>query len=656
MNSLAVEVVQGCKYYGSKNKRVNVLDRLNLTIRTGTIYALLGSSGCGKTTLLNCLVGNKTLNSGTIRIFGEKSNGIASGSTVGYMPQHNALYQDLTIEETLKYFGWLAGMTTTQIEKKQRILMEFLKVRHPDVQVKTLSGGEQRRVSFGIVLLYDPELLILDEPTVGLDTMLRESVWIHLRQLAETESRTILLTTHYVEETKRADKIGLMRHGYLIAEAPPKVLLSRFKSSNLEEVILQLSIRQNAYRGTQRFLLEIPDDHGCLNPIKSPRKVCKGAATWLKVYALIWKQFVVLFRNIPLLIFTIMSSACSVTLFFIGVGHAPAGVTLAVINYETSVSSCEFRCNNTSLGCNYLHLLRPKFKYVSEEDSEIEAENLLVKGDIHAYVVIDGNYTQALKKRLKNSNSIDVWDLNRSTLKVFHDALAKDISYYIKKMLMEAYEEFVREYLKACNQSSRYTADAISWKTPVHGSNDIEMTFNGGPSFFLMASFCVAAIVSSCSILVERNEGTFDRVTAMGVRPPEILISHMVTDLSTGQRLASSWAILLAGINSFSGMCCGYAISSLLNSESAAMHLISGSMTPAMLLSGVFWPREGMHSALQAAAWFLPITQTADAIKNIIHRGWNLADPPVYYGFINGIVWALVFLSTSVIALRTKRI
>ncbi|KAK4878365.1 hypothetical protein RN001_010871 [Aquatica leii] len=646
MGAVAVDIVQACKYYGSKNDRICVLDHLDLTLYKGTIYALLGSSGCGKTTLLNCLVGNKILNSGSIKIFDAYSNakqGISPGLR-------------LTVRETMKYFGWLAGMSTQQIENKLQALVKFLMVRDINIKIKSLSGGEQRRVSFGIVLLYDPQLLILDEPTVGLDPLLRESVWKHLIALAN-DGRTVLLTTHYIEETKEAHRVGLMRNGYIIADAAPKTLLNKFETGTLEEVFLKLSVLQNKNpnKNEQRFSLKIRDDAVCDKIDCSYQKVYK-ASMWQKISTLIWKQFVVLFRNIPLLIFISLSAALSVVIFFVCIGHTLSGVLIAVVNYEGNNNSCGLlHCDNAQIGCNYQ-----------------EAKDSLRNTHVHGYITIKYNYTKALKRRLDDLHSAESWDLDYSTIDVHYDVLVKDIAFYIQKSVIDAYNEFIVMYLRSCNKNPHYSRLPINWKTPVHGEYTIETTQNGGPSYLLMVAFCVAAIVTSCSILVERNEGTFDRIKAMGVAHTEILLSHMFTDFTlTVLQLITSLiaafvifqlpykgslflAIILALINTFSGMCYGYAISSLLKSESSAMHAISGSMTAGILLSGTFWPREGMHPILKALAWFLPITQAADGMKNIIHRGWTITKAPVYLGFLNPIAWSVIFLMICIINLKIK--
>lgn len=207
----AVCVRRAYKRYGTKKNPFVILDGLNMTVPKGTIYGLLGASGCGKTTLLSCIVGRKALNSGEIWVLGghpgSRGSGVP-GPRIGYMPQELALYGEFTIAETMKYFGWISNMTATKIDERLHFLLAFLHLPGADRYVKTLSGGQQRRVSLAAALLHEPELLILDEPTVGVDPLLRQNIWDHLVQITKNGSTTVIITTHYIDETRQAHLVS----------------------------------------------------------------------------------------------------------------------------------------------------------------------------------------------------------------------------------------------------------------------------------------------------------------------------------------------------------------------------------------------------------------------------------------------------------------
>ncbi|CAL8123145.1 unnamed protein product [Orchesella dallaii] len=183
--SLAVSVRNLYHAYEDKHP---IIYNLSMSVNKGTIYGLLGSSGCGKTTLLNCIVGLKQWDAGDILVFnkrpGSKESGIP-GRRLGFMPQDTALYGPLSIKEMIEYYGRLFGMPETEVAEQIKFLVNFLKLPSKFKLIRDLSGGQKRRVSLALALVHSPELVILDEPTVGLDPVLR-------RRLIEDSSFSIM--------------------------------------------------------------------------------------------------------------------------------------------------------------------------------------------------------------------------------------------------------------------------------------------------------------------------------------------------------------------------------------------------------------------------------------------------------------------------------
>jgi len=242
----AVYVRNASKSYGVGKRRAQVLRNLDMNVKKGTIYGLLGASGCGKTTLLSCIVGRRSFDSGEVLVFGGEPGSPQSGipgPRVGYMPQELALYGEFTIKETLEYFGRIYRLPHQFVKSQMEFLFKLLDLPPGHRSVKTLSGGQQRRVSFAVALFHEPQLLILDEPTVGVDPLLRQSIWDHLVRLSTDHGKTIIITTHYIEEARQAHTIGLMRSGILLAEECPQTLLSLHGLSSLEDVFLKLCMK-----------------------------------------------------------------------------------------------------------------------------------------------------------------------------------------------------------------------------------------------------------------------------------------------------------------------------------------------------------------------------------------------------------------------------
>ena len=188
---IAIKVEKASIAYSCGNKTSTILRDLDLEVPKGKIYGLLGPSGCGKTTLLKCLLGKLALDYGQVHVFGSipgcRSTGVP-GKRVGYMPQELALFGEFNIAETLEYFSRLYGMSRDKYQERMDFLLKFLDLPSKTRQLEKMSGGQQRRASLAVALLHEPDLLILDEPTVGVDPLLR-SVLINA-QHRSPEDRT----------------------------------------------------------------------------------------------------------------------------------------------------------------------------------------------------------------------------------------------------------------------------------------------------------------------------------------------------------------------------------------------------------------------------------------------------------------------------------
>jgi ABC-2 type transport system ATP-binding protein len=214
-----------------------VLDDLSLTIAPGTVTGLLGPSGSGKTTLIRAIVGVQIVESGTVEVLGLPAGTPPLRRRVGYVTQAPSVYVDLTVRENLAYFARLVGAPAPRIGEA----IETVDLgTHADQVVSTLSGGETSRVSLATALLGRPELLVLDEPTVGLDPVLRRDLWNTFHRLAD-EGATLLVSSHVMDEAARCDDLLLMREGRLVAAETPTQLRQRTGETDLEAAFLAVA-------------------------------------------------------------------------------------------------------------------------------------------------------------------------------------------------------------------------------------------------------------------------------------------------------------------------------------------------------------------------------------------------------------------------------
>jgi ABC-2 type transport system ATP-binding protein len=216
----------------------SILKEINLEISPGEIFGLLGPSGAGKTTLVKQLAGLDVPTEGENFIFQEKMPSLKLMKRIGYMAQSDALYGELTAKENLEFFSTLYGLKRKEKQQRMIDVMEIVSLsEHFNKFVSNFSGGMKRRLSLAIALLHEPELLILDEPTVGIDPVLRKSIWKAFNKLKE-KGTTIIITTHVMDEAEKCDRLGMIRDGRLIAVGTLKELLQETNSSSIEEAFL----------------------------------------------------------------------------------------------------------------------------------------------------------------------------------------------------------------------------------------------------------------------------------------------------------------------------------------------------------------------------------------------------------------------------------
>lgn len=223
---------------------IPALKDLSLSIPAGITYGLIGPNGSGKTTLMRILVGISRPSSGTAAVLGRVMPDRETAKVIGYMTQAEALYQDLTVEENLRFFGRVYGVSGAGLSRRVDEVLELVDLapRRKSL-VEELSGGMRRRVSLACVLVHQPRLLILDEPTVGVDPELRIQFWDYFERLTRTGT-SILVSTHHLDEAWRCLRLGLLREGELMIEGAPEALRAEAKADTLEDTFLYFSRRR----------------------------------------------------------------------------------------------------------------------------------------------------------------------------------------------------------------------------------------------------------------------------------------------------------------------------------------------------------------------------------------------------------------------------
>lgn len=241
--SITIQVSDLQQGYG----RTIVLKDINLTVHNGEILGLIGPSGAGKTTLVSTIMGMLRPQKGNVTVLGQPMPNRQLLGKIGYMAQTDALYSALTARENLNFFGVMQGIRAKPLKKRISYAAGIVNLTADlDKFVKDYSGGMKRRLSLAIALVSNPELLILDEPTVGIDPELRQQIWHELHRIAQT-GKTILLTTHVMEDAEQSDQLMMIRKGAAIAQGTPAQLIKDYHVKTVEDVFLKAGRNQDAH-------------------------------------------------------------------------------------------------------------------------------------------------------------------------------------------------------------------------------------------------------------------------------------------------------------------------------------------------------------------------------------------------------------------------
>ncbi|XP_067949252.1 ABC transporter G family member 23-like [Watersipora subatra] len=710
---LAVNV---CDVYKSYTKKVPVLQGTTLMVRKGNIYGLLGPSGCGKTSLLKLIVGRLKPDKGSVRVLGYKPGSLESnipGSRVGYMPQELALYQEFTISETMHFFGRIHKMSAKQITERMKFLLDFLELPPPKRMIHQLSGGQQRRVSLAIALLHSPEILILDEPTVGVDPLLRQRIWDHLVGISSTGGISIIITTHYIEEARSANSVGLMRSGRILAEGPPDKLMQKFQQTSLENVFLDLCVKddqtlngygaQSAGSSSQDVDVVVVDDNpdddedvrllgsgsykyqaeqsvsngSCSHACKS---FCSSFPKATNVAALLIKNINQLKRKIGFLLFQFLLPAIQIALFAFCVGGTPHHLPVDVVNMDTGLSSYGV---DLSFSKAYLEGLDKDVVDIHYTSSLEDAKQHVVDGHSWAVLLFQSNFTLDTIIRVMNSsnNSTDV--LKESTINVWMDETNSQITLPLQGQFIKAYQQMgpnVENQAKKIYNITHLPFDIdsvqlpITYDKPIYGKTDENFLDFVAPGIMCSIIFFLAVGLTSLTLVLERKEGLFERSLVSGVSVTEMMLGHIGTQfivmcIQTAVLLIFSLIVfkvynvgsiiviiifeLLIG---FSGMCLGFVISTGATDESSALQLSLAIVFPFLLISGILWPIESMPQWLQYIAIWLPLTLPVKGLRSVLGRGWGFEHYDVWSGYCVGVGWTIGFLILSLIVSHIRKL
>ncbi|XP_033122865.1 ABC transporter G family member 20-like, partial [Anneissia japonica] len=569
----------------------------------------------------------------------------------------------------------------------------------------SFSGGQKRRVSFAVALLHSPELLILDEPTVGVDPLLRMKIWDHLMDIAKGGDTTIIITTHYIEEAKQAHIVGLMRNGRLLSESPPVDLMAYHQKNSLEEVFLKLCMReltdvdqeatgfvvktddgnkkdeevcfQNGISCSSRgssadephTSTEDPDETTSLlgNSSKKAKKSCTSCygPRLQIVTAMTFKDILKLIRNPMGLFFSFLVPLIQACLFCVCIGNDPTDLGMAIVNGDTT--PLEF-------GQQFLWNLDNETIIQHPKENMKLALDSAFKGNDWGTIDIPNNYSFYLIKRFTDVPDLDNETVSGSTIYVRLDQTNQQVFITLQARISDAFEKFLGDLLSHYPQINPATVRVpLEFGDPIFGNDTSTFRDFMAPGIIICIIFFLAVSLTSVTFVVERKEGLLDRAWVAGVTSTEVVLAHafvqfFVMTVQTAVvlvfilsvfNIANEGSLLLvivlALLQGVVGMGFGMVISAVCDNEVTAMQASLGSFFPLTLLSGIIWPLEGIPNPFRYFCLIMPQSYAVEAMRGILGRGWDMAFFRVYMGFISSFTWIFILLSSAALAMRINR-
>ncbi|XP_070503556.1 ABC transporter G family member 23-like [Chironomus tepperi] len=679
-----VRVKDAYKSYGSKSENFGVLCGLNMSIKRNSIYALIGASGVGKTTLIKSIIGIETLQSGVIELFRDctKSN----HKLIGYMPQEIAILQKFTAKEMLNFLGVLNGVNTNKIKEKINFLSSLLEFPNDDKLIETCSGGEQRRISFACALMHDPRLLILDEPTVGVDPILRNKIWDFLKTLVTTTDTTVIISTHYIQESINATTVGFIRNGTILVEEEPQTIIQNLQADNLEEAFFKLSFQQNGNQKevNREFLKSIQHD----DKKKKISAMTPTEISFSRLFALLFKNLIHQRRNIVMCLFSCFMPLIMIASIY-SYGRHPEDLQFGVLNLENlnfDANNCpqtnivindlsnedmSSYCNFHNISCRYIMELQDIFNIRKSYNTFKDAESDVLNGHIYGFILIGQDFSNHLQTRFNNGMDLKYNISDDDLINVYLDQTNYQIANFIKKSLYESYDKFTEKLTSDCGRNYNTETLPMKIKAMFGKLNDeYRKTMSIGGvivyCFFLSSSLSVSAIIE------DQAEGIIERILLAGTRPLEIILSHLISstviiiihyfqyytflaymfkdDLYVNHIWASI-TIILVGI---AGVVYGLSVSTLTKSPVVGMFCSSSIFLPVLAIGGVIWPLEGVVYYLRYFSYLLPFTMPSLALTGIMYKGYTIKHSAVFMSYLILVIWILggLFICFSKLKIR----
>lgn len=700
MSDLAV-VIDSVGFGYTKNHPV--LKDVSIHVPRGAVYCLLGSNGCGKTTLLNILLGRIQPQQGSIQVLGTKveaNNGHQLNHLIGYMPQHIALIPGMDIEETFFYFARVNHVRDRGfVLKRIQSYLHMLGLTNAKQFVWQLSGGQKRLLSLGVTLIYEPAVLLLDEPTVGVDSLIRRDIWKHLKEICYQKNVTVIITTHYIDEAKQSNMVGFIKDGGILAEQSPNSLMHQLECNTLEEVFYKLCLKDNANKkliksssasGEQfRYSKVDPDKmtddhHNHQNGYKhnapqiayNKQHYCsKGLFNVEHLQALACREWTIFKSNLQIFALMILIPLFTITLFQSSYGRTPRNVPVAIVNRDEGI-------NQTGIGRIseiYLQEFNTSMVKLNFFPTESAAFKSLKEGKNVIALAFRPNFSRAFVNRYSIDGMLSFESLydERNVQQLIHDSNIHqyiDLSdtlnaRYLNRSVLQAFHRMVQQFGAQNGLNPYIFSTPIQVERLVYGSLEphLQDLFQAGIIIIILVAITV--LMTALRIVSWHADGCLERDLNQGVKPIELLLTFQMAPLIPvliqilvvllfsfyviGIKLDGSFweAYLIVFLTTYQGIFFGAFIGIFCRTQLSALIFSFTLMVVIFFSGGILWPVEGMPSTIQKIFLINPIMLPIRSLRCIMLRGWSMQTSfMVTIGYItSGATCAVLFVLESVL-------
>jgi len=480
------------------------VNQVNFTIERGEIFGFVGSNGCGKTTTMKILTGLLPASEGQALLFGQPidATDVRSRYRVGYMSQSFSLYTELTVRQNLDLHARLFHLPRATISSRvDSLIKQFGLEPYIDQETAALPLGIRQRLSLAVAIVHDPEMLILDEPTSGVDPLARDRFWELLIDLSRNHGVTIFVSTHFMNEAERCDRVSLMDAGRVLATDSPAVLIKNSNASDLEEAFIKYLEKE---RGEERPKIESITEPRIASAPAEARAISRFSGRRLLAYAI--REALELLRDPIRLGFALGGSALLMLIFGFGISTDVDNLSFAVLDHDRTPESRAYISEFT--GSRYF----VEKRRVTDYD---EMERRLKGGDVRAIIEIPPDFGRNIKSG--RPTSVGAWIDGAMPFR------AETIHGYIQG----AHNQFIVD-LEAIRQTKAVALPAATVETRFRYNQDFDSIYAMVPSSISILLALIPAILMALAIVREKELGSIINLYVTPVTRIEFLLGKQL--------------------------------------------------------------------------------------------------------------------------------